>query len=142
MVYKESPLCSQGPAFGCKSTESLPTCLKNLLPNSFGALTLCLRHPTTFLGAHLGFGAVFSPPCCWLSSIPSLPGATRCVDLREGSLSPSELRRQVSVTQRNVERLRNQVGSPAHQTGKSPGSKSGLPKEAEGDSDQLLAETL
>jgi hypothetical protein len=32
MVYKESPLCSWGSAFGCESAELLPACLINLLP--------------------------------------------------------------------------------------------------------------
>jgi hypothetical protein len=56
------------------------------------------------------------------------------------SLSPSELRRQVFVTQRNPERLRNQFENPAHQTSKNPGLNSALPQEAEGESDQLTAE--
>jgi hypothetical protein len=41
------------------------------------------------------------------------------------------------VAQRNPERLGNQPGSPTHHTGKNLGSKSGLPQEAEGESDQL-----
>jgi hypothetical protein len=47
MVYKESPLCSQGPAFGLESAESLSDCLINLLPKSFGALSVCLSPPAT-----------------------------------------------------------------------------------------------
>jgi hypothetical protein len=39
MVYKESPLCSRGSTFGLESAESMPACLINLLPKSFGALT-------------------------------------------------------------------------------------------------------
>jgi hypothetical protein len=54
MVYKESSLCSQDSAFGCVSTESLPACLINFLPESFGALSLHLSHPT-FLGVRLKF---------------------------------------------------------------------------------------
>jgi hypothetical protein len=85
---------------------------------------------------------VFSPPCHWLS-VPSLLGGPPLqapldrVDLGGGSLSPSELRRQVLVAQRNLKRLRNQLGSPTYQTGKNLGSNSGLPQEAEGESDQL-----
>jgi hypothetical protein len=44
------------------------------------------------------------------------------------------------VAQKNLER--NQPGSPAHQTGKNPGSNSGLPQEAEGNSDPLSKCTL
>jgi hypothetical protein len=86
---------------------------------------------------------VFSLPY-HLLSVPGLPegsplpGATRCVDPRGGSLSPSELRRQVSVTQRNPERLRNQLGSPTHQTGKNLSLNSSLPHEVEKESNQLL----
>jgi hypothetical protein len=47
MVYKESPLCSRDSGFGCGSVVLLPACLINLLPESFGAPSLCLSHPTT-----------------------------------------------------------------------------------------------
>jgi hypothetical protein len=40
MVYKESPLCSRGSAFGYESTELLPACVINLLPKSFRALSV------------------------------------------------------------------------------------------------------
>jgi hypothetical protein len=57
MVYRESPLCSWGSAFGCESTESLPNCLIKLLPKA-----LLLSHPTTFLEAHCQYsgGGVFT----------------------------------------------------------------------------------
>jgi hypothetical protein len=80
---------------------------------------------------------VFSPPHHQLSipgplGGPPLPDALDLVNLGEGGLSPGELRRRVPVAQRKLERLRNQLGNPAHQTGKNAGSKSGLPQEAEG----------
>jgi hypothetical protein len=50
MVYKESLLRSWGSAFGCKSAELLLTCLINMLPESFGALSLCLSNPTKLGG--------------------------------------------------------------------------------------------
>jgi hypothetical protein len=40
MVYKKSPLCSLWSAFGHESAESLPACLINFLPESFGALSV------------------------------------------------------------------------------------------------------
>jgi hypothetical protein len=40
MIHKEIPLCSWGSAFGHESTELLPACLINLLPKSFGALSV------------------------------------------------------------------------------------------------------
>jgi hypothetical protein len=46
MVYKESPLCCRCSAFGHKSAESLLACLINLLPESFGALSVSV---TAFL---------------------------------------------------------------------------------------------
>jgi hypothetical protein len=146
MIYKENPLGSQYSTFGCESIESLLACLINLLPKSFGVLSLCLSCSTTFLGACLGFGGGVSPPCHWfrapglLGGLP-LPGTTRLVDLRERSFSPGEPRRWVSVTQRNTERLGDHLGSPAHQTRKNLGSNLGLPYKAEGESDQLPANT-
>jgi hypothetical protein len=50
-----------------------------------------------------------------------VPGTTGHVDPRRGSLYPSEPSRCVVVTQRSLERLGNQLGSPAHQTGKNLG---------------------
>jgi hypothetical protein len=46
---------------------------------------------------------------------------------------------RASDTQQNPVRCRNQLGegSTAHQTGKNPGSYSGLPQEAEGETDHL-----
>jgi hypothetical protein len=128
MVYMESPLCSWGSAFGLES-DLLSACL---LPESFGAWSLCLSPPTIFLGACLGFGVMFPSPCSWLSiSSPlggsPLPGTTSCVDVKGGSPSPGEPRRQVLVTQRNPERPGNQLGNLAHQTGKNLGSNLDLP---------------
>jgi hypothetical protein len=40
MVYKESPLCFWGSAFGLESAKSLPACSINLLPESIGALSV------------------------------------------------------------------------------------------------------
>jgi hypothetical protein len=40
MVYKEGPLCSWGSAFILESAELLLACLINLLPKSFGALSV------------------------------------------------------------------------------------------------------
>jgi hypothetical protein len=90
---------------------------------------------------------MFSPPCHWLN-IPSpqegppLPGTTRLCQSGEGSHSPHELRRWVPVAQRKLERFRNQLGSPTHQTGNNLGSNSGLSQKAEGESDQLSKVTL
>jgi hypothetical protein len=38
--YIRKALCSQGSAFGLEPTELLPACLINLLPKSFGALSV------------------------------------------------------------------------------------------------------
>jgi hypothetical protein len=40
MVDKEGPLCSQGSAFGLEFAELLLACLINLLPKSFGTLSV------------------------------------------------------------------------------------------------------
>jgi hypothetical protein len=40
MVYKESPLCSWGSAFGLESAKLLLACLIYLLLESFGALSV------------------------------------------------------------------------------------------------------
>jgi hypothetical protein len=58
----------------------------------------------------------------WPCQVP-----TDHVDPRGRSLSHDKLRRQVLVTQKNPERLRNQFKNPTHQTGKNLGSNSGLP---------------
>jgi hypothetical protein len=82
---------------------------------------------------------VFSPSCCQLS-VPSLlrelplPGTTR---FKGRSISPGETRSRVLFAQRNPEMLRNQLGNPTHQTDENLGLNSGLPQEAEEESDKL-----
>jgi hypothetical protein len=108
--------------------ELLLACLINLLPESFWCpLSLCLSPPATFLGVHPGFGGWCFYQLNALGPLggPPLPGTTSLCWSGGGSLSPSEPRRRVPVAQTNMERLRNQPGSPTHQTGKNPGSNSG-----------------
>jgi hypothetical protein len=66
------------------------------------------------------------------------PGANAQFD-PEGESSSQQVGVKASDAQRNLVRCRNQrgEGSTAHQTGKSPGSNSGLPQEAEGETDHL-----
>jgi hypothetical protein len=82
MVYKESPLCSPGSAFGFESAESLLVCLINLLPESFGPQSLCLSPSYISGGWYWIRRAVFSPPCHWFTFLGplawlSLLGTTR-----------------------------------------------------------------
>jgi hypothetical protein len=66
------------------------------------------------------------------------PGANRQLDPEEDS-STQEVGVRASDAQQNPVRHRNQQGegSIVHQTGKNPGSNSGLPQEAEGELDHL-----
>jgi hypothetical protein len=145
MIYKERPLWSWGSAFGHKSAELLLACLINLLPESFGALSVSVWTLPAFLGACPGFGGW----CLHLITGSTSQAHQKGYPARTmglcwsgwGNLSPSEMK-WVLVAQRNLERSGNQPGSPDYQTGKNPGSNSDLFQEAEGESDQLSKGTL
>jgi hypothetical protein len=141
MVYKKGSLCSPGSAFGLESAELWPAFLINLLPERFGAPSVCLNPPTTFLGCSPGIRrVVFSSPCHGLSAPglpggPPLPGTTRPVVPGGGSFSPGE--RGNFWLHKGTRKAQEPTCSPAYQTGKNPGSNSGLPQEAEEESDQF-----
>jgi hypothetical protein len=138
---KEVPLCSQGSTFGLESAELLPACLINLLPKSFGVLSVSLwallqHFWRLILGSEGGvFTSLLQAQCPWPTgrATPARHHHTTLIQGEGASLQVS----QVPVAQRNPERLGNQLGSPTHQTGKNLGSNSGLPQEAEGESDQF-----
>jgi hypothetical protein len=137
MIYKESPLCSWGSAFGHESAESLPACLINLLPESFGALSA--SESSCNISGDIIWdldGGVFTS--LLLAQLPQ-PARHHWTMLIQGR---EPLSQWVPVAQKNLERLGNQTGSTAHYTGKNPGSNSDLPQEAEGESDQLSICTL
>jgi hypothetical protein len=75
------------------------------------------------------------PPDCQ-EKIP--PGANRQLDL-EGDLSSWQVGDRALDVQQDPVRHRNQrgEGNMAHQAGKNPGLNSGLPQEAEGETDHL-----
>jgi hypothetical protein len=85
--YKENPFCSWGSAFGLEYTELLLACLINLLPKSFSALSL--SEPSCYISGALVWdleGSVFTLlPAQHLQPAkrPTLPGATRSLDLRK-----------------------------------------------------------
>jgi hypothetical protein len=68
------------------------------------------------------------------------PGTNGQLD-SEGDGSSWRIGVRALDTQWNPVRRRNQLGSTAHQIGKNPGLNSGLPQEAEGETDHL-PETL
>jgi hypothetical protein len=146
MVYKKGPLCSPCSAFGLESAELLLVCLINLLPESFGAPSLCLRNPTTFLEYSSRiqssvFTSLLLAQCPWPTKRADLPGATRpCWSKGREPLSQRTEKLSFSHT-KDPKSLRNQIGNSTHQIGKNPGPNSGLPQEAEGESNQLPAET-
>jgi hypothetical protein len=75
--YKEGHLCSRGSAFGLKPTELLRACLINLLLESFGAPSLCLSLPITFLGHSSGIqSSVFTSLSLAQSPQPAKRAAT------------------------------------------------------------------
>jgi hypothetical protein len=77
--HKEGPLCSWGSVFGLKSAESLLACLINLLPESFGALSVsvwpfCNSSFIPLLAIWQCFSWSFAFEAIWL----------RCLDWKEG----------------------------------------------------------
>jgi hypothetical protein len=113
---RKAPLCSQGSAFGLESTESMPACFINLLPKSFGA-SLSLSEPSCNIsGGYSWIQRVVCSPHCWLSVLAHQEGHPwqvpwEHVDPRGGSPSPINPRRRVPAAQRNLERLRTNLGA-------------------------------
>jgi hypothetical protein len=96
MVYKESPFCSQGSAFGLKSTELLLACLINLLSESFGALSVLafLQHfwgPSQDLEGSIFTSSLAQHPQLTRRAAPVRHYQTKLIQGR--SLSPGRLRR-------------------------------------------------
>jgi hypothetical protein len=121
IVYKEGPLCSWGtwvPRVAASLLNKLasqklwcPLCLWVLLQHFWG--------PACDLEG--GVLSSLLPAQCLQPAGRAAPARHHWTVLIQGP------RRRVPVAQRNLERLWNQPGSPAHQTG-----NSGLPQEAEG----------
>jgi hypothetical protein len=116
----------------------LLACLINLLPESFDALSISvwalLQHFWELIQDLEG--CVFMSLLLALHSWPAgrvAPARCHQAMLIWGEGAPLLASQgQLLVAQRNLERLGNQLGSPAHQTGKNLDLNSGLPRRQEG----------